>query len=165
MEFHITPNPAPKPAPAATVHSAPGAGAPLTGLPGAPERNSEGAGVAVIEQQPPPPPRFDPPSGHYNKPVDNIFAATNALERIPFDNSPAGLEARRAVDLLRTDVVQQNNNPRGSQAFNSEPARTRTRTRQPEPVATRSVQRRLGSVNRPAPQPVHQQQQQQAPAP
>ena len=148
-----------------------GAGAPQAGLQGVQARGNAGspaggarAGNAVAEQLPPPPPRFSTTPGHYNNPVDNVFAAAHALEQIPFDNSPASIEARRAIDLLRTAVVQQNNNPRGSQAFNSEPQRSRTRTRHGEPVAARSVQNRLGPVNQQVQQHNQQVMQQQQPA-
>ena len=153
LEYQTTP----ANAPIAAANPVMGAGAPQAELRGAGSpAGGARAGEAATEQLPPPPPRFNTPPGHYNNPVDNVFAAAHTLQQIPFDNSPAGIEARRAVDLLRTAVVQQNNNPRGSQAFNSEPQRSRTRSRHGEPPAARSIQNRLGPVN---PQGQHQNQQ------
>ena len=54
----------------------------------------------------PPPPRFHTPPGHYNNPTDNVYAATLALDRIPLGDSPREVETRRAIDMLRTAVIQ-----------------------------------------------------------
>ena len=56
---------------------------------------------------PPHSPRFHTPPGHYNNPTDNVYAATQALDHIPLGNSPREIETRRAIDMLRTAVVQQ----------------------------------------------------------
>ena len=55
---------------------------------------------------PPPPSRFHTPPGHFNNPMDNVYAATLALDRIPLGNSPREIETRWAVEMLRTAVVQ-----------------------------------------------------------
>ena len=55
---------------------------------------------------PPPPSRFHTPLGHFNNPMDNVYATTLALDRIPLGNSPREVETRRAVEMLRTAVVQ-----------------------------------------------------------
>ena len=60
---------------------------------------------------PPPSSRFQTPPGHFNNPMDNVSAATLALDRIPLGNSPREVETRRAVEMLRTTVVQQANFP------------------------------------------------------
>ena len=56
---------------------------------------------------PPRTPRFHTPAGHYSNPADNVYAATLALDRIPLGDTPAEIEARRAIDMLRTAVAQQ----------------------------------------------------------
>ena len=55
---------------------------------------------------PPPPFRFHTPPGHFNNPMDNVYATTLALDLIPLGNSPREVETRRAVEMLRTAVVQ-----------------------------------------------------------
>ena len=55
----------------------------------------------------PPAPRFHTPAGHYHNPADNLYAATLALDRIPLGDSPAAMETRHAIELLRTAVAQQ----------------------------------------------------------
>ena len=46
---------------------------------------------------PPPPSRFHTPPGHFNNPMDNVYAATLALDCIPLGNSPREVETRRPV--------------------------------------------------------------------
>ena len=61
----------------------------------------------VYPQQPE---RFHTHVGHFNNPVDNIWAATNNLAQIPIDaRNPLGVEAMKAIEILQTAVVQQLN--------------------------------------------------------
>ncbi|KAI5019429.1 hypothetical protein ZWY2020_044317 [Hordeum vulgare] len=52
-------------------------------------------------------PRFRTPQGHFSNPVDNVLAATRHLESLPIHgNTPAEIEARNAIEMLKTAVVQ-----------------------------------------------------------
>ena len=52
-------------------------------------------------------PRFRTPRGHFSNPVDNVLAATRHLESLPIHgNTPAEIEARNAIEMLKTAVVQ-----------------------------------------------------------
>ncbi|KAI4994316.1 hypothetical protein ZWY2020_029364 [Hordeum vulgare] len=52
-------------------------------------------------------PRFRTPRGHFSNPVDNVLAATRHLESLPIHgNTPAEIEARNAIEMLKTVVVQ-----------------------------------------------------------
>ncbi|KAI5020702.1 hypothetical protein ZWY2020_045590 [Hordeum vulgare] len=52
-------------------------------------------------------PRFQTPQGHFSNPVDNVLAATRHLESLSiYGNSPAEIEARNAIEMLKTTVVQ-----------------------------------------------------------
>ena len=44
-------------------------------------------------------------------PTDNVYATTLALDRISLGDSPRDVETRRAIDMLRTAIVQQANYP------------------------------------------------------
>ena len=65
----------------------------------------------------PPVPRFHTPAGHYHNPADNLYAATLALDRIPLGDSPAAMETRHAIELLRTAVAQQAQYPHRKSAL------------------------------------------------
>ena len=55
-----------------------------------------------------PPRRFQTPRGHFSNPVDNMLAATQNMEALPMNgNSPIVVEARNAIEMLKTAVVQQ----------------------------------------------------------
>lgn len=65
---------------------------------------------APARPHPTEPAHFCTPEGHYSNPVDNMLAAAHNLTVIPITgNSPAEIEARNAIEMLKTAVVQQAN--------------------------------------------------------
>ena len=52
-----------------------------------------------------PPPRFHMPAVHYSNPMDNVHAATMALERILIMENPMVQEARLAFGMLKTAMA------------------------------------------------------------
>ena len=76
----------------------------------------------------PPVPRFHTPAGHYCNPADNRYAATVALDRIPLGDSPATMETRHAIELLRTAVAQQAQYPHRKSALHSTTYRSHPRS-------------------------------------
>ncbi|KAI4965102.1 hypothetical protein ZWY2020_057506 [Hordeum vulgare] len=51
--------------------------------------------------------RFQTPRGHFSNPIDNVMAATRHLESLLiYGNTPAEIEARNAIEMLKTVVVQ-----------------------------------------------------------
>ncbi|KAI4989864.1 hypothetical protein ZWY2020_038227 [Hordeum vulgare] len=52
-------------------------------------------------------PRFRMPQGHFSNPMDNVLAATRHLESLSIHgNTPAEIEARNAIEMLKTAVDQ-----------------------------------------------------------
>ena len=113
-----------------------------------PDRGTGAAGVAVATAPgllagvargnpglPPRTPRFHTPAGHYSNPADNVYAATLALDRIPLGDTPAEIEARRAIDMLRTAVVQQTQYSREKSALHSTTYRSKSRNGGNPPLA------------------------------
>ena len=50
------------------------------------------------------------PAGHFSNPVDNMLAAATNLVALPITwNTPFEIEARNAIDMLKTTVAQQAN--------------------------------------------------------
>ena len=76
----------------------------------------------------PPVPRFHTPAGHYRNPADNLYAATVALDRIPLGDSPAAIETRQAIEMLRTAVAQQAQYPHRKSALHSTTYRSHPRS-------------------------------------
>ena len=94
---------------------------------------------------PPPPSRFHTPPGHFNNPMDNVYAATLALDRIPLGNSPREVETQRAVEMLRTAVVQQANYPDNRSGMHGTPYNSQSKSRQgesPRHIQSSSARRR-----------------------
>ena len=76
------------------------------------------------------PRRFHTPQGHYQSPVDNMYAAANILtQMVPTGDDPINTEARRAIQMLSTAALQQAN-------------RAEAEGQQPPVLAERSVQSR-----------------------
>ena len=99
-----------------------GAGATAAALPGL-----LAGGARGNPGLPPRTPRFHTPTGHFSNPADNVYAATLALDRIPLGDSPAEIEARRAIDMLRIAVVQQVQYSKEKSALHSTTYRSKSR--------------------------------------
>ena len=79
-----------------------------------------------VQQSPQQPQRFHTPQGHYVSPVENLFAATNILARLaPAGNTPMDREARRAIEMLSTAVIQQANMSEHAGRLHSTPYNSR----------------------------------------
>ena len=76
----------------------------------------------------PPVPRFHTPAGHYHNPADNLYAAIVALDRIPLGDSPAAMETRQAIEMLRIAVAQQAQYPHRKSALHSTTYRSHPRS-------------------------------------
>jgi len=82
------------------------------------------------------PRRFHTPQGHYQNPVDNMYAAANILtQMVPTGDDPVNAEARRAIQMLSTAVLQQANRAEAEAQLPLVPANHRI-------AAERSVQSR-----------------------
>ncbi|KAI5000110.1 hypothetical protein ZWY2020_004699 [Hordeum vulgare] len=75
-------------------------------------------------------PRFRTPRGHFSNPVDNVLAATRHLESLPIHgNTPAEIEARNAIEMLKTAVVQNAQFSHSPERLHSTPQASYTRSR------------------------------------
>ncbi|KAI4987786.1 hypothetical protein ZWY2020_028544 [Hordeum vulgare] len=80
--------------------------------------------------------RFQTPWGHFSNPVDNMLSATRHLESLPIHgNSPAEVEARNAIQILKTTVLQQAQYSYSRERLHSTPQASHTRSRHDDPPA------------------------------
>ena len=111
-------------------------------------------------QQQQQPARFHTPAGHFSNPVDNVWAATHNLSLIPINgNNPFEVEARKAIEMLKTAVTQQANYSHSPNRLHSTPYNSRSRSRHGEsPAVSSSAWRQREHQNQqPAlPQPIQQ---------
>ncbi|KAI4996004.1 hypothetical protein ZWY2020_040506 [Hordeum vulgare] len=95
-------------------------------------------------------PRFQTPRGHFSNPVDNVLAATRHSESLPIHgNTPAEIEARNAIEMLKTAVVQNTEFSHSLDRLHSTPQASRTRSRPEDQPAITSRPRPLPQVNSP----------------
>ncbi|KAI4980333.1 hypothetical protein ZWY2020_020818 [Hordeum vulgare] len=109
-----------------------------------------GAGVAPgggLGQPPNPPvqtaedriPRFRTPQGHFSNPVDNVLAASRHLESLPIHGTtPAEIEARNAIEILKKAVVQNAQFSHSLDRLHSTPQASYTRSRPEDQPAVNS---------------------------
>jgi hypothetical protein len=93
----------------------------------------------------PPPHHVLTPPGHFSNPVDNLFVATTTLAALPITgNMPVEIEARNAIEKLKTTMVQQANYSYSRERLHSTPvpSRTRSRSRHTESPGASSTRRR-----------------------
>ncbi|KAI4986335.1 hypothetical protein ZWY2020_018965 [Hordeum vulgare] len=118
-----------------------------------------GAGAAPGEgpgQPPNPPvqpiedriPRLRTPQGHFSNQVDNVLAATRHLESLPIHgNTPAEIEARNAIEMLKTAVVQNAQFSHSLDRLHSTPQASYTRSRPEDQPAVNSGPRLIPQDN------------------
>lgn len=101
------------------------------------------------------PARFQTPAGHYSNPVDNVLAATQNLAAIPITgNSPVEIEARNAIEMLKTAVTQQANYSYSQQRLHSTPRPSHNRSRHAEsPAVSSSARWQRGQQQHDPPRP------------
>lgn len=87
--------------------------------------------------------RFHTLQGHFSNPVDNVLAATRHLESLPiYGNSQAEIEARNAIEMLKTAVVQHAQYSHGLDRLHSTPQASHTRSRHEDlPVVNSGLRR------------------------
>ncbi|KAI4994234.1 hypothetical protein ZWY2020_029282 [Hordeum vulgare] len=87
--------------------------------------------------------RFQTPWGHFSNPVDNMLAATRHMESLPiYGNTPAEIEARNAIEMLKTAVVQHAQYSHSLDRLHSTPQASHTRSRHEDfPVVTSGPRR------------------------
>ena len=110
------------------------------GSPHMPSRRARGN-----EGTAPPSSRFHTPPGQFNNPMDNVYATTLALDRIPEGNSPREVETRQAVEMMRTAVVQHANYLDNISGMHRTPYNSQSKSRQgksPRNIQSTSEQRR-----------------------
>ncbi|KAI4981570.1 hypothetical protein ZWY2020_022062 [Hordeum vulgare] len=126
----------------------PGAG------PDQPLRASPGGGPVQPPNPPPPQPTdahatlFQTPQGHFSNPMDNVLAATRHLESLPiYGNSTGEVEARNAIEMLKTALVQHAQYSHSLDQLHYTPQASHTRSRHEDQPAVTSGQRRLPQTN------------------
>ncbi|KAI5012643.1 hypothetical protein ZWY2020_024909 [Hordeum vulgare] len=88
--------------------------------------------------------RLQMPRGHFSNPVDNVLGATRHLESLPiYGNTPAEIEARNAIEMLKTAVVQHAQYSHSLDRLHSMPQASHTRSRHEDFPAVTSGPRRL----------------------
>ena len=107
-------------------------------------------------------PSFHTPAGHYHNPADNLYAATVALDRILLGDSPAAIETRHAIEMLRTAMAQQAQYPHRKSALHSTTYRSHPRSHHGE--SPRPAGAPVGEPQALAGQQVPHQPRQAAPA-
>lgn len=74
--------------------------------------------------------RFQTPRGHFSNPVDTVLVATRHLESLSiYGNSPVEIEARNAIEMLKTAVVQHAQYSHSLDRLHSTPQASHTRSR------------------------------------
>ncbi|KAI5012936.1 hypothetical protein ZWY2020_025202 [Hordeum vulgare] len=95
-------------------------------------------------------PRFHMPEGHFSNPVDNVLAATRHLESLPiYGNTPAEIEARNTIEMLKTAVVQNAQFSHSLDWLHSTPQVSHTRSQPEDQPAITSGPRHLSQGNPP----------------
>ncbi|KAI4972727.1 hypothetical protein ZWY2020_003652 [Hordeum vulgare] len=126
----------------------PGMGAAPAGGPGHPPNPP----AQPIEDQIP---RFRTPQGHFSTPVDNVLAATRHLESLPIhSNIRAEIEARKAIEMLKTAVVQNAQFSHSLERLHSTPQASYTRSRPDDQPAVNSGPRHFPQDNPPERDPL-----------
>ena len=92
--------------------------------------------------------RFQTPRGHFSNPVDNVLAATRHLESLSiYGNSLDEIEARNAIEMLKTVVVQHAQYSHSLDRLHSTPQVSHTRSRHEDLPAVTSGPRRFPQHN------------------
>ncbi|KAI4965143.1 hypothetical protein ZWY2020_057383 [Hordeum vulgare] len=88
--------------------------------------------------------RFHTPRGHFSNPVNNVLAAIRHLESLPiYGNTPAEIEARNAIEMLKMVVVQHMQYSHSLDRLHSTPQASHTRSRHEDFPAVTSGSWRL----------------------
>ncbi|KAI5014094.1 hypothetical protein ZWY2020_055484 [Hordeum vulgare] len=99
-------------------------------------------------------PRFRMPQDHFSYPVDNVLAATRHLESLPIHgNTPAEIEARNAIEMLKTVVVQNAQFSHSLERLHSTPQASYTRSRPEDHPTVNSGPRHFPQDNPPEQNP------------
>jgi len=86
-----------------------------------------------------PPQRVPTPPGHFSNPLDNMIAAASRLAALPVQGeSPAVVEARKALELLQTAVAHQAAYSHSREKIHSTPRPSRSYSRHLESPAVSS---------------------------
>ncbi|KAI5001229.1 hypothetical protein ZWY2020_011286 [Hordeum vulgare] len=94
--------------------------------------------------------RFRTPQFHFSNPVDNVLAATRHLESLPIQgNTPVEREARNAVEMLKTAVVQNAQFSHSLERLHSTHQASYTRSRPEDQPAVNSGPRHIPQDNPP----------------
>ncbi|KAI4975308.1 hypothetical protein ZWY2020_048915 [Hordeum vulgare] len=94
--------------------------------------------------------RFHTPRGHFSNPVENMLAATRHLKSLPVHgNSPAKVEVRNTIEMLKMVVVQQAQYSYSRERLHSTPQASHIRSRHDDLPAVNSEHRCLPQTNPP----------------